>query len=123
MVKSGWKNVPRIIEHRLVIVFVDGGAQDWVILAKLDQVAMLCFNEVDLFNRPMQRQVTAIRLEYVTDEKPVTKLGELMRKNRWHLKIRRAIPAIALCLDPGQASDNAHRIFCNLADDVLAFDR
>jgi hypothetical protein len=55
MVKSGWKNVPRIIEHCLVIVFVDGGAQDQVILAKLDQVVMLCFNEVDLLNRPMQR--------------------------------------------------------------------
>ncbi|CAK9882659.1 unnamed protein product [Sphagnum jensenii] len=84
---------------------------------------MLCFNEVDLLNRPMQRQVTAIRLEYVTNEEPMTKLGELMRKNRWHLKIRRAIPAIALCFDPGQASDNAHRIFCDLADDILAFDR
>ncbi len=51
------------------------------------------------------------------------KLGELMRMNRRHLKIRRAIPAIALCLDPGQANNNAHRIFCDLADDVLAFDR
>ncbi len=53
MVKSGWKNVPRIIKHRLVIMFVDGGAQDRVILAKLDQVAMLCFNKVDIINRPM----------------------------------------------------------------------
>ncbi len=123
MVKWGWKNVPRIIKHCLVIVFVDGGAQDQVILAKLDQVVMLCFNEVDLLNRPMQRQVTAIRFEYVTDEEPMTKLGELMRKNRWHLKIRRAISAITLCLDPKQASNNAHRIFCDLADDVLAFDR
>ncbi len=87
MVKSGWKNVPRIIKHRLMIVFVDGGAVDWVILAKLDQVPMLYFNEVDLLNWPMQRQVTAIRLEYVTNEEPVTKLGELMRKNRRHLKI------------------------------------
>ncbi len=87
MVKSRWKNVPRIIKHRLVIVFVDGGAHDRVILAKLDQVAMLCFNEVDLLNRPMQRQVIAIRFEYVTDEEPMTKLGELMRKNRRHLKI------------------------------------
>ncbi|CAK9228276.1 unnamed protein product [Sphagnum troendelagicum] len=123
MVKSGWKNVPHIIKHRLVIVFVDGGAQDRVILAKLDQVAMLCFNDVNLLNRPMQRHVTAIRFEYVMDKEPVTKLGELMRKNRRHFKIRKAIPAIALCLDPGQASDNAYRIFCNLADDVLAFDR